>query len=462
MQGRQLADDQLWDRLSLVRRARRLFSGLNYSRSGPETALVKLKDDQGRHRVVVTGFGLVTCVGLDAPETWTNLTNGRSGIRRISIFDDEGEFPIKVAAQIPNFDAQSIIGKLVAADLPRFVTLGIAATMEALRHANLNWRTGDVTDAAVIMGNGHCDLAYTDLTLKVNWRMDPSFMVPQNNMERLRYDSLSGGIGRHFHAYGPRQTISTACCSGAKSIERASRFLSRGQCQIAIAGGSEAVVDPYGIRFLHAMRALTTHNTDPHHASKPFDRTRSGFVIGEGSGVLVLETLDHAIKRNAPIHAEVVGVGGSANGTSLYTPDPEGEGSAQAMRAAIRYAGISPREIDTIFAHATATDTGDPAEALAIRSVFGDHAPKLAITAPKSMLGHAIGASGAIAGVNSVQAIMHSLVPPVTNLNDPDPCIDGLNVVRGQSQSRPVRCVLSNAFGFGGVNGCTIFRRFTE
>ncbi len=408
---------------------------------------------------MVTGYGLVTCIGLNAAETWTSLANGQSGVRRISIFGDL-DYPIKVAGQVVGLDAESILGKLVAGKNARFANLGLVAGTEAVLHAGLRPRDPMLRDAAVSMANAHGDWCLTEWIFPVVWKDDPRAVNPQDTMERLRYDALSRVMGHYFGAHGPRSTISTACCSGTKAIERAFRWLARGHAQVAIAGGAEGIVDHYCIRFLHAMRALTTHHTDPHHASKPFDKNRSGFVIGEGAGVFVLETLEHALQRGAPIRAEVIGVGGSGNATSLYTPDPEGDGSAVAMQAAIRNAGIAPTEIDTIFAHATATDTGDPAEAIAIRAVFGEHAPKIAITAPKSMMGHPIGASGAIASVNSVQAIIHNTVPPVINLDDPDPCIEGLHVVRGRAESRPVNCVLSNAFGFGGVNGCNIFRRF--
>lgn len=422
---------------------------------------MRLTDARGRHRVVVTGTGAITCIGNDADSTWNSLVAGRSGVRRINVFG-EMDYPIKVAGQITGFDAETLLGKLVAGRNARFVNLGLAAALQALADAGFRRHDSTLRPAAVSMGNGHGDWCLAEWVFPVVWRNDGTLMHPPDTMDKARYDAISSTIGAHIGAAGPRATISTACASGGKAIEQAFRWLSRGVVPVAVAGGAEAIVDHYCIRFLHAMRALSTHNADPHNASRPFDRDRTGFVIGEGAGMLVLETLEHALARKAPIHAELIGVGGSSNATSLYTPDPEGDGSAVAMNAAIRSAGINPSQVDTIFAHATATDTGDPAEANSIRSVFGPHAPEIAITAPKSMMGHPIGASAAIAAVMSVHAIIHNTIPPVLNLENPDPCIDGLHVVRGRAEPRRVDCVLSNAFGFGGVNASTIFRRFAN
>lgn len=437
-----------------------------------------------RNRVVVTGLGAVCCLGPSAEEMWQGLLEGRSGIRKIAAPDCQG-FEITIAGEIQNFDPLERLGPQWAYIGDRFSQLGLAAALEAIESAGLDASRGDLREAGVVLANAHnnggrdawsghalftyemgpwwpdrfLDLFHTVLN-GYNTRYAPH-PVEQDIFYRQSSDFPTHLVARYLRASGPLFTVSSACVSGAKTVERAVRWLRRGQCEVALAGGAESVVDPWGIWFLNAMKALTNFSQDPEHASRPFDRDRSGFVLAEGAGVLVLETLDHARRRGAPILAEVVGVGGSANANSLYAPEPVGDGVAGAMRAALHDASLEPEKIDAVFAHATATGIGDPAEADGIRITLGDHAPRAAITATKSMIGHAIAAAGALGAIQCVQAIRDGLIPPIKNLDVVDEACAGLHYVRGQAEARRVDYVLNNAFGFGGANGSNIFKRFT-
>ena len=417
-------------------------------------------DRRNRHRVVVTGLGAVSCLGENAPEMWNNLVNGRSGIRRISVYDCAG-YPITIAGEIPTFDAMPVVGRNTFVEEARHSHLAVAAAKEGLVQAGLDWSNGALEGAGVVLANAHGRLDRSPML-----RFQADFRGPEaldlKDLARMMYDAPVRVVSHLLGATGPRFVISSACVSGAKAIERATRYLRRGQCHVCIAGGAEAIVDEYCTRFLHAMRALTTHDDNPKHASRPFDRERSGFVMAEGAGVLILETLEHARKRGANILAEVVGVGGSANATSLYAPEEIGEGPASAMTAALRDGHINPDDVDCVFAHATATDVGDPAEALGIAMVFGDRAKRVAVTAPKGAMGHAIGAAGALAGVNCVQALMHQAVPPILNCENPIDETNDLDLVRSEGQPRKLRYVLNNAFGFGGANGSNIFTLYQD
>lgn len=436
-----------------------------------------------RNRVVVTGLGAIGCLGHSAEEMWQGLLAGRSGIRKIAAPDCQG-FEITIAGEIQDFDPLARLGPDWAYVGDRFAQLGLAAALEAIENAGLDVGRGDLSSAGVVLANAHnnggrdawsghalftykmgewdadrfLDLFHTVLdTYNTRYAPHP---VEQDICYRQSSDFPTHLVARYLQTRGPLFTVSSACVSGAKTVERGVRWLRRGQCEVAICGGAESVVDPWGIWFLHAMKALTSFSRDPEHASRPFDRDRSGFVLAEGAGVLVLETLDHALRRGAPILAEVVGVGGSANANSLYAPEPVGDGVAGAMRAALRDADIEPERIDAVFAHATATGIGDPAEADGIRLTLGDHAPNVAITATKSMIGHAIAAAGALGAIQCVQAIRDGLIPPIKNLEVVDEACAGLHYVRGEAEARRLDCVMNNAFGFGGANGTNIFKRY--
>jgi len=429
----------------------------------------------------VTGLGAYTCLGSDVDEMWENLINGRSGIRRISGFDAT-DFPITIAGEVQDFDPYQAIDKDWDGRGDRYCQLGVAAAMQAIRNADLDIDQGDVVDAGVVIANGHghwWDFADVILDLLdrgeydgfdaiqfwsmvqdlTHQRRGPDAFDP-NLIMNLNYDAPSALVAERLGSYGPRFTISTACASGVKSVERAVRFLWHGDCEMVITGGAESDVTTFGIWLLDGMRALTSHDGHPEAASRPFDQNRDGFVIAEGAAILVLETLEHAVKRKAHIHAEVVGVGGSANAYSLFAPEPIGEGPAGAMEAALLSAGMGYTDVDCIYAHATATGVGDPAEAGGFKMVFKDHMLNVSITATKSMMGHGIGAAGAIGAIQCVKSVETGVIPPIINLDDPDDCCEGLNLVSGSAEERPVKCALNNGFGFGGGNCANIFTRF--
>ncbi|MFG0328798.1 MAG: beta-ketoacyl-[acyl-carrier-protein] synthase family protein [Phycisphaerales bacterium] len=421
-----------------------------------------IRDERGRNRVVVTGLGAVTCLGHDAETTWRHMLAGESGIRRIRRFD-VSEFPIKIAGEVQNWDADAALGPDWAAQGERMSELAMQAGLEAARSAGFEPGDPKLEDAAVVMANAHGDWDVgTPVFIRVSLEDGgPAAYSPPEFWQRIFYHAPTYMVARRLGAHGPAFTVSCACVSGAKSVERAVRWLRRGHAQVAFAGGTETVVDKYCVQFLHTMRALTAEWEDePAQASRPFNRDRAGFVVAEGAGVLTLETLEHAQRRGATILAEVAGVGGSANAHSLFAPEPVGEGPSASMDAALRDAQMDPAEIDLILAHATATEVGDPAEADGFRMTFGDTVGQPSICATKSMIGHAIGASGAIGAINLVQALRDGAAPPILNLNDLDTCGEGLRLVRGEAESRPYRAGLANAFGFGGTNASLVFKRF--
>lgn len=437
----------------------------------------------GKKRVVVTGMGAYTCLGDNPDKMWENLIQGISGVRRITIFDAT-DFPITIAGEIQNFDAKSVNGEYWAALCgERYNQIGLAAAVQAVINAGFDIDSNDLADAGVVVSNAHgiwdpfpssarkmiANNEYTDGNGPLIWKyvqehftsnygplgFNPELFLTMN------YDSPSTLIADRLSATGPRFTVSSACVSGAKSVERAVRMLRHGMTDIVITGGAESDVTEYGIWFLDAMRALTSHCEVPENASKPFDKNRSGFVLAEASAILILETLEHASKRGANILAEVVGVGGSANAYSLFAPEPVGEGPAGAMNAALKDAGMNYDEIDAVFAHATATEVGDPAEAGGIKMTFKDHTENVTVTATKCMMGHSIGAAGAVGAIQCVKAVQTNCIPPVINLEDPDESCEGLNIPKNQAEHREIKCVLNNAFGFGGANASNIFIKFT-
>jgi len=442
--------------------------------------------DRGRPRIVVTGYGAVTCLGLDADASWRNLVSGTSGIRRVESFD-VSDMPITIAGEIREFDPVASLGPQWAYIGDRYVQIAQAATLQALGHAGLDAEGPEARAAAVVIANAHGFTAawgkaaqpliaehgydgmdQVELLEGIRDYMEQHYMEPgavydHDVFARMMYNHQTKVVSARLQTTGPCFSVSSACMSGAKSIDRATRYLRHGHAEVALAGGTEACVARYAIFFLHAMKALTTDCDTPEEASRPFDQGRSGFVLSEGCGILCLETLAHARRRGATILAEVMGNGSSNNANSLFAPEDDGGGSAGSMKAALRDGGVDPATVDAVFAHATATGVGDPAEAEAIRLTLGDAAADASVTAPKSMMGHAIAASGAIAAINSVQAINDGVIPPVLNLTDPDPeCTRGLDIVRDEARERRVNCVLNNAFGFGGTNAAHVFRRFTD
>lgn len=439
-------------------------------------------EHNGKKRVVVTGLGAYTCLGHNVGDMWRNLLAGRSGIKRISIFD-ASDFPITIAGEVPDFDPVAINGPDWAERAERYIQVGFAAAVQAVENAGFDINRGDLRDAGVVVSNAH---GQWDPLPNVSRQWIAQGTYEYGNGPRLwdgvreyftntlgersfcpelflmmNYDMPTTLIAERLGANGPKFTVSSACVSGAKSVERAVRMIRHNQADVVVTGGAESDITEYGIWFLDAMRALTSHCEVPEAASKPFDKNRSGFVLAEGGAILILESLEHASRRGADILAEVVGVGGSSNAFSLFAPEPIGEGPAGAMNAALRDAGMNYDELDSVFAHATATEVGDPAEAGGIRMVLREKAPHVPVTATKSLMGHSIGAAGAIGAIQCVMAIRTGTVPHTANLIDLDPDCEGIFIVRDAPYEGTINTAANNAFGFGGANATNIFRRFT-
>jgi 3-oxoacyl-[acyl-carrier-protein] synthase II len=413
-----------------------------------------------RRRVVVTGMGAVTALGNDVASTWAGLVSGRSGVRTIQTFDPS-RLSSRIGAEVRDFDASHVLGPKDLRRIDRYIQFGLVAAREALDQAGLPERfEGALAEATgVILGTGlggvgTLNEGFTTNALRGPDRISP-FLIP--------YGIPNVGAGQVAISYGmtgPNFTTVSACATGGHALGEASEIIRRGDADIMVAGGTEAgIVEPMVGGFA-SMRALSTRNDDPEGASRPFDTGRDGFVIGEGVGVVILEALEHAEAREAPILAELIGYGATADASHITLPAPGGIGAVRAARRAIEKARIDVSEIDHVNAHATSTPEGDKAELQAIRTILGEHAGRVAITANKSMLGHTLGAAGAIEAIATILAIREGCVPPTINLDDPDPEGEGLDLTPNLAQQRDIRVALSNSFGFGGQNTALIFRRW--
>ena len=410
-------------------------------------------------RVVVTGIGLVTPVGLDSESTWNSLVEGRSGIDYISLFDAEG-YESRIAGEVDNFDANAALGRKEAKRLDRFSQFACVAALEALEHANLNMEKENADRVAVLIGSGVGGIITISDQHKILLKRGPKrvspFLVPM-----MLGDMASGQVSMMIGAKGPNFSTVSACATGADSIGEALEMIRRGRADVVIAGGTEAAICEIGVAGFNSCMALSTRNEDPQGASRPFDSDRDGFVLGEGAGLLVLESLEHAEKRGANILAEMSGYGASSDAHHVTQPHPEGEGAARAMKWAIEDAGITPDKVDYINAHGTSTPLNDKYETIAMKRMYGDHAYKLAISSTKSMTGHLLGAAGAIEAAFTVLAIKNNLVPPTINIDNPDPDCD-LNYIPNTAKKQPVNVAMSNSLGFGGHNASLVFQRFTQ
>ena len=413
-----------------------------------------------RRRVVVTGMGMVTALGNDVSTSWAGLVDGRSGIRTIEAFDPS-RLTSKIAGEVRAFDASGLLGRKDLRRTDRFIQLGLVAAREALDQAGLPERfEGELAErTGVILGTGLGGVGtlvdgFSTNALRGPDRISP-FVVPMGipNMG-------SGTIAIQFGMTGPNFTTASACATGGHALGESSEIIRRGDADVMVAGGAEAAVFEAMVGAFAAMRALSTRNDDPGGASRPFDRARDGFVIGEGSGVVILEALDHAEARGAQILAELVGYGATADASHITLPAPGGMGAVRAARRALEKAAMDPSEIDHVNAHATSTPEGDKAELQAIRTIFGDDAGRVPVTANKSMLGHTLGAAGAIEAIASVLTIREGCIPPTINLANPDPLAAGLDLTPNVAARRQVRSVISNSFGFGGQNTALIFTRW--
>ncbi|RZP29941.1 beta-ketoacyl-[acyl-carrier-protein] synthase II [bacterium] len=408
-------------------------------------------------RVVVTGVGLVSSLGLGTQENWDGVLSGRSGIRTITHFDPT-EFASTIAGEVPNFDPLQFVSKKDVKKMDVFIQYAIAASEFALLDANLstNGELGievGVFLASGIGGFGTIEREHRAL-LKGGPRKISPFFIPSAII-----NLAAGQVSIRFGAKGPNSATATACAASAHAIGDALQIIRRGGAEVMIAGGSEAAITPMGVGGFASMRALSTRNDDPQKASRPFDRDRDGFIIGEGSGIVILEELEHAQARGAQIYCELVGYGMSADAHHMTAPAEDGAGAVRVMEGAIKDAGIVPSAIQYVNAHGTSTPYNDKIETLAIKKCFGEHAQKLAISSTKSMTGHLLGAAGGLEAGISALAVRHQIVPPTINLENPDPECD-LDYVPNENRTLSIDYALSNSFGFGGTNASLVFKRY--
>src|SRR5499433_4398616 len=410
-----------------------------------------------KRRVVITGVGAVTPVGNTAEEFWAALLEGRSGIGPITRFDTTG-YATRIAGEIKGFDALKYIDKKDDRKFDRFLKYAVACAVMAVEDAELKTDSVDATRFGVLVGSGIGGIEtlleqYAILTSKGPDRVSP-FFVPM-----IIVNMAAGVISMRFGAKGPNSSVVTACATGNHAIGDAMRIIQRGEADVMIAGGAEAIIIPLTIAGFCQMKAMSTRNDEPTKASRPFDANRDGFVCGEGGGLLILESLEHALRRDARIYAELIGYGMTGDAHHMTAPDPEGDGAARAMSAALHDAGVPATAVTYINAHGTSTPYNDKFETMAIKRVFGEHAKKLAVSSTKSMTGHLLGAAGGIEAIATTFAIHHAMLPPTINYEKPDPDCD-LDYVPNHARKQEVEVALSNAFGFGGTNATLAFRKF--
>ena len=408
-------------------------------------------------QVVITGLGAVTPIGIGRDAFWQGLLAARSGVRPIVEFD-ASSYPTRFAATIPDFDPLQYLERKEMRHMDRFTQLGMAAAQLAWDDAGIT--QVDAERSGVMVGTGIGGMGTLVNQLEVLNERGPSrvspFFIPM-----MIGNILAGHIAIRFNLQGPNVTAVTACASSGHALGDALHAIQSGEADLVLAGGTESVILPIAFAGFCSMRALSTRNDDYEHASRPFDRDRDGFVIGEGAGFLVLESLEHARSRHAHVYAELVGFGRSADAFHIVEPHPEGTGAVLAMQRGLQDAGVSPADVDYINAHGTSTPLGDLAETIAIKRVFGEQAYRVAISSTKSMTGHLLGAAGAVEAIATVLAIRHQIIPPTANLVHPDPACD-LDYVPLEPRAQPVRVAMSNAFGFGGHNATLVFRQTLE
>jgi 3-oxoacyl-[acyl-carrier-protein] synthase II len=411
-------------------------------------------------RIVVTGMGMITAIGNDVPSTWSGLVAGRSGISTIDAFDPS-RLNVRIAAQVHDFDPSHVMDRKEIRRTDRYIQFGLVASREAMDQAGLPERLEGTLaeETGAILGTGLGGVGTLTDGISINALRGPDrispFLVPMGIP-----NVGAGQIAINFGMTGPNFATVSACASGGHAIGEASEIIRRGDAEMMLAGGSEAGICEPLVGGFAAMRALSTRNDDPERASRPFDSGRDGFVCGEGAAVLVLEELAHAQARGATPLAELIGYGATADASHITLPAPGGIGAVRAARRALEKAGITAADIDHINAHATSTPEGDKAELQAIQTILGEDAGRVAVTANKSMIGHTLGAAGAIEAIATIMAIRDGCVPPTINLVDPDPAGAGLDLTPNVAQRRDIRYALSNSFGFGGQNTALVFTRW--
>ena len=407
----------------------------------------------------MTGTGLVTPLGTGTEKTWRNLCDGKSGISQITRFDTS-DFAVKIAAEVKDFSPEDFIEPKLAKHLDPFVQYAVAAAGMAIKESGLTIDESNATRVGVFTGNGIGGLStiekYHQILMERGPRRITPFFIPMviSNLSAGQISIING-------AKGPNLSVTTACAAGTHAVGEAFRSISRGDCDMAITGGSESTICSLAVGGFNSMKALSRNNENPEKASRPFDKDRNGFVISEGAGMLVLEELEHAQKRGAHILAEVVGFGLSGDGHHMAAPPEDGDGAVRCMQMALDDAGLAPEDIDYINAHGTSTPLNDVVETRAIKTVFGEHAYKLAISSTKSMIGHMLGGAGGVESVFLVLSIRDQIIPPTINLENPDPECD-LDYVPNKARETVIKAAISNSFGFGGTNAVIAMKKFEE
>jgi 3-oxoacyl-[acyl-carrier-protein] synthase II len=411
------------------------------------------------NRVVVTGLGAVTPVGIGKDSYWNSIVNGISGVGRLTNFDPS-EFSCKIAAEVKGFQPESYMAKKDVRRMDRFAQFAVAASRLALEDANFAITQENAERVGVLIGSGIGGIGTYEEQAMNLFNRGPSrvspFVIPM-----MIVNMAAGQVAINLGAKGPNSATVTACASGTHAIGDAYRILRDGWADVMITGGSEAAVTPFSFAGFCASRALSTRNDDPVHSSRPFDRERDGFIMGEGAGLVVLETLEHAKKRGAHIYAELVGFGMSCDAYHITAPDPTGMGGANAILAALKDADLNITDVDYINAHGTSTNYNDKFETLAIKNAFGEHAYKLAVSSTKSMTGHLLGAAGGIEAIACALALHEGIIPPTINYEFPDPECD-LDYVPNVARKADIKVAISNSFGFGGHNAVLALKKFSE
>ncbi len=411
-----------------------------------------------QRRVVVTGLGWITPLGTSLDGVWRSLCNGESGVGPITAFDTTN-FDCKIAAEVKDFDPVNYVDKKDAKRMDRFVQFAVAAAGMALKDSGLELGKEDLNRIGVVVGSGIGGMITMEAQMKRLAEGGPGrispFLIPMMIM------NMAGGqISINFGVKGPNFSITTACATAAHCIGEAGEIIKRGDADVIITGGTEGAISPLGFGGFCSMKAMSTRNNEPKRASRPFDKDRDGFVMGEGTGILILEELSHAQARGARIYAEIPGYAATGDAYHISAPEPTGEGASRAIKLALAKAKMNPKEVDYINTHGTSTPLGDKIETQSIKNVFGEHAYKIAVGSTKSMTGHLLGAAGGVEAIICIMAINHKIVPPTINLENPDPDCD-LDYIPNKARNMEVKVALSNSFGFGGHNGVLILKKFT-
>jgi 3-oxoacyl-[acyl-carrier-protein] synthase II len=433
-------------------------------KTSAEFPLIQLMDQPEKRekkilqrRVVITGIGLVSPLGLGVTDNWSTVQNGKSGIGLISRFDTEG-FSSKIAGEIPNFNSEDYIEKKEARKMDPFIQYAVAAAEMAIQDAGIDRALLEGQRSGVYVGSGIGGIGGIEDTVRTLVKKGPGRVSPFFLISTI-INEASGQISIRTKSSGPNMANATACTTGTHSIGESYRIIAYGDADRMLAGGAEAPITPLGVAGFCAMRALSTRNDNPEKASRPFDKDRDGFIVSEGAGILLLEELGSAMRRNAPIYAEIIGYARNGDAYHVSAPCPDGEGAYQVMKSALADAGLNPDQVQYINAHGTSTPWNDKIETLAVKRVFQDYATKLAVNSTKSMSGHLLGAAGGLETGITALALKNQIIPPTINYENPDPECD-LDYVPNKMRPAEILYALSNSFGFGGTNGCLVLKRF--